>query len=293
MTTSDVSRDPANYCYRHPDRMSFALCQRCQRTICPECQTQAAVGVICPECMREQRKGRSTAQKRAERRWGRGGGVAVRAGAAPVTNWIVGITAGFFLLDLLLGLFGVSVTQWLAFAAPTLYPQYFGVFEPWRLLTYMLVHGSFIHVGLNLLSVWMIGRVLEPMLGRWRFIALYLVSGLGGAVAVAFLAFGSTVVGASGALFGMLGALLVIGRTLGGDVRGILIILGINLVVGFLLRAISWEAHIGGLIAGLLVGWVFSTTRRADQSRRQLILLGVIVVALLALLAVPPLIWLR
>ena len=82
--------------------MSFALCQRCQRTICPECQTQGAVGVICPECLREQKKSRTPAQKRAQRRWGRGGAVALRAGAAPLTNWIVGVTAGVFLLDLLL-----------------------------------------------------------------------------------------------------------------------------------------------------------------------------------------------
>ena len=293
MTTSDYSRDPANFCYRHPDRMSFALCQRCQRTICPECQTPAAVGVICPECLREQKKGRTPAQKRAERRWGRGGGVAVRAGSAPVTNWIVGITAGMFLLDLLLGFAGIRIGGWLSFYAPTLYPQFFGTFQPWRVLTHLLVHAGWLHVGLNLLSVWMIGRVLEPMLGRWRFVALYLISGIGGAVAVAFLAFDTPVVGASGALFGLLGALLVIGRTLGGDVRGILIILGINLVYGFVVGGISWQAHIGGLIAGLAVGWVFSTTRRADQTRKQVILLGVIVAVLLVLLAVPPYLWVR
>ncbi|MEL5990989.1 rhomboid family intramembrane serine protease [Microbacterium phosphatis] len=290
MTTPDYSRNPANYCFRHPDRMSFALCQRCQRTICPECQTPAAVGVICPECLREQQKGRTPAQKRAQRRWGRGGGVAVRAGSAPVTNWIVGITAGMFLLDLLLRQVGFNLQGWLAFYAPTLYPQ-FGAFEPWRLFTWMLAHASFIHVGLNLLSVWMIGRVLEPMLGRWRFLALYLISGLGGAVAAALLAFTTPVVGASGALFGMLGALLVIGRTLGGDVRGIMIILGINLVIGFAFGGISWQAHVGGLAAGLAVGWVFSTTRQASRSRRQVVLLGVIVAVLLVLLALAPMIY--
>ncbi|WP_203136707.1 rhomboid family intramembrane serine protease [Microbacterium sp. JZ31] len=286
MTTTDFSRNPENFCYRHPDRMSFALCQRCQRTICPECQTQGAVGVICPECLRDQQKSRTPAQKRAERRWGRGGAVAVRAGSAPLTNWIVGITGGMFLLDLLLQQFGVSLAQWLAFFAPRLYPQ-FGAFEPWRVVTWLLVHSSFIHVGLNLLSVWMLGRLLEPMLGRWRFLALYLISGLGGAAVAALLAFTTPVVGASAALFGMLGALVVIGRRLGGDVRGILIILGINLVVGFFLGGISWQAHVGGLLAGTAVGLVFSVTRRADQSRRQLVLLGVVVVALIALLAVP------
>lgn len=292
MTTTDFSRNPENYCYRHPDRMSFALCQRCHRTICPECQTQAAVGVICPECLRDQQKSRTPAQKRAQRRWGRGGGrAAVMAGAAPVTNWILAITAGAFLLDLLLGLAGFSLQSWLLFYAPYVYPQ-LGGFEVWRLVTPLLAHAGFPHVALNLLSLWMLGRLLEPMLGTWRYLALYLISGLGGSVAVALLSFGTPVVGASSALFGMLGALLVIGRSLGGNVTGILILLGINLVVGFAFGGgISWQAHVGGVVAGLLVGWVFSTTRRQDQSRRQLILLGVVVVGLLALLAVPPLIY--
>lgn len=284
MTTSDLSRDPANFCYRHPDRMSFALCQRCQRTICPECQTPAAVGVICPECLREQQRSRTPAQKRAARRWGRGGGgVVATAGGAPVTNWIVGITAAMFLLDLLLGAFGFSLQSWLAFWAPRLYPQ-FGAFEPWRVVTWLVAHSSFIHVGLNLLSVWLLGRLLEPMLGRWRFLALYLISGLGGAAAAALLAFGTPVVGASSALFGMLGALVVIGRRLGGDVTGILVILGINLVVGFFLGGVSWQAHIGGLIAGTAVGLVYAATRRADQARLQFVLLGAIVAALIAVL---------
>lgn len=290
MTTTDFSRNPENYCYRHPDRMSFALCQRCHRTICPECQTQAAVGVICPECLRDQQKSRTPAQKRAQRRWGRGGARAVTAGAAPVTNWIVGITAGMFLLELLLGFAGFDLQRWLLFFPPLLYPQ-FGAFEPWRLVTWLVAHSSFIHVALNLLAVWMIGRLLEPMLGRWRFLVLYLISGLGGATAAALLAFTTPVVGASAALFGMLGALVVIGRQLGGDVRGVLIILGINLAVGFFLGGISWQAHVGGLVAGVAVGLVFSATRRADQSRLQLVLLGVVVVLLLALLVVAGLVY--
>jgi membrane associated rhomboid family serine protease len=284
VTSTDFSRDPANFCYRHPDRMSFALCQRCQRTICPECQTPAAVGVICPECLRDQQRSRTPAQKRAARRWGRGsGGVVATAGAAPVTNWILGITAGMFLLDLLLGAAGFSLQSWLAFWAPRLYPQ-FGAFEPWRVVTWLVAHSSFIHVGLNLLSVWMLGRLLEPMLGRWRFLALYLISGLGGAAAAALLAFATPVVGASAALFGMLGALVVIGRQLGGNVTGILVILGINLVVGFFLGGVSWQAHVGGLVAGVAVGLVFGATRRPGQTRLQLILLGAIVAAFVAVL---------
>ncbi|GAA3663273.1 rhomboid family intramembrane serine protease [Microbacterium marinilacus] len=292
MSTTDFSRNPENFCYRHPDRMSFALCQRCQRTICPECQTQAAVGVICPECLRDQKRARTPAQKRADRRWGRGGGgVAVVPGRAPVTTWILGITAGMFLLDLLAGLTGFSLSSLLSFWAPALYPQLGVGFEPWRLLTPLLVHSGFLHIALNLLSIWVIGRLLEPMLGPWRFLALYLVGGLGGSVAVALLAFGTPVVGASGALFGMLGALVVIGRQLGGNVTGILVLLGINLVIGFLVPgSISWQAHVGGLIAGTAVGFVYSRTRRPGQTRQQVALVALVVVALIGLLALPPVI---
>lgn len=289
MTATDPrARNPADFCYRHPDRMSFALCQRCQRTVCPECQTPAAVGVVCPECLRAQQRNRTPAQKRAARRRGRGGGPSVTAGAAPVTHLIVAITAAVFLLDLLLTPVGLNLQGLLAFWAPRIYPQ-FGRFEPWRLLTVLLVHSGFLHVALNLLSIWMIGRLLEPMIGRWRYLALYLISGLGGSVAVALLSFGTPVVGASGALFGMLGALVVIGRHLGGNVAGILIVLGVNLLVGFTFGGISWQAHVGGLIAGIAVGLVVSTTPRAAQRRRQAILLGALGAALLALLALPPL----
>ncbi|GGH44494.1 rhomboid family intramembrane serine protease [Microbacterium album] len=286
MTVAEPSRNPENYCYRHPDRQSFALCQRCTRTICPECQTPAAVGVICPECIREQRKSRTPAQRRALRRWGRSGAL-VASDRPVVTNWIVAITGAAFLLNLLLTPLGFGLQPWLAFYAPRLYPQ-FGSFEPWRLVSVTLVHSGFLHVALNLLSVWIIGRLLEPTIGRWRFLALYLISAVGGSVAVALLSFNTPVVGASGALFGMLGALVVIGRQLGGNVTGVLIILGINLAVGFVFGGISWEAHVGGLIAGLLVGLIFARTRRADQFRAQAWLLAGLTAVLLALLAVPP-----
>ena len=143
-------------------------------------------------------------------------------------------------------------------------PELTGTFQPWRLLTGLLVHGGFWHVGLNMLAVWMIGRSLEPLLGHARFLALYLISGLGGSVAVALLSFGTPVVGASGAVFGLLGALLVIGRHIGANITGILIILGINLVIGFIPgMGVSWQAHVGGLVVGALIGLIYARTRVA------------------------------
>ncbi|GAA5145150.1 rhomboid family intramembrane serine protease [Microbacterium pseudoresistens] len=290
MTDTGFAANRDNFCYRHPDRQSFVLCQRCMRTICPQCQTQAAVGVICPECLAEQRKAESSAQKRARRSWGRGGGVvAVRAGAKPVATYaILALTAFVGLLQLIPGL---HITDTFLFAAPYLYPQISPYpFEPWRLLTAALVHGGFWHFGLNMLALWMIGQSLEPLIGRWRFIALYAISALGGSVAVAVIAPTTATVGASGAVFGLMAALLVIGRHLGANVTGILVILGINLVLGFVPGFnVAWQAHVGGAIIGALIGFVFTRTRRPDQRVWQIVLLAAIVVALLVIVAfVPP-----
>ena len=101
MTTDDLSRNRENFCYRHPDRQSFVLCQRCLRTICPECQTPAAVGVICPECLRDQQKAQSPAQRKAERRWSRPRAVTASAGQPVVTYTIIALTAFVFLLSLI------------------------------------------------------------------------------------------------------------------------------------------------------------------------------------------------
>ena len=99
MSTQDFQRNRENFCYRHPDRQSFVLCQRCLRTICPECQTQGAVGVICPECLRDQQKAQSPAQKKAERRWSRPRAMSASSGQPVVTYTIIAITVFVYLLN--------------------------------------------------------------------------------------------------------------------------------------------------------------------------------------------------
>ena len=293
MTTPEFTSNRDNFCYRHPDRQSFVLCQRCMRTICPECQTQAPVGVICPECMNADRKSRTPAQKKAARRWGGGGATMAmtRSGKPVVTYALLAITSFIGLVQLIPG-FKEPIIQALGFFAPYLYPNLFAVpFEPWRLLTVLLVHGSFIHLALNMLALWMLGQSLEPMLGRARYLALYLISGLGGSVMVAILAPGSWTVGASGAIFGLLASLLIIGRHIGANVTGILVILAINFAFGFFAGGISWQAHLGGAITGALVALIYVRTKRRDQRRWQIILLTTLVVLLLVVVAfIPPLI---
>jgi membrane associated rhomboid family serine protease len=292
MSTPEFTSNRDNFCYRHPDRQSFVLCQRCLRTICPECQTPAPVGVICPECMQEQRKNRTPAQKRAERRWGGGGSIAaVRSGKPVVTYALLAITSFIGLLQLIPGL-GPQITDALLFAAPYLYPSISPYpFEPWRLLTAVFVHGGFVHLALNMLALWMLGQSLEPMLGRARYLSLYLISGLGGSVMVAVLAPTTATVGASGAVFGLMAALLIIGRHIGANVTGILVILGINFAFGFFVGGIAWQAHLGGAIVGALIAFIYTRTKRREQRIWQIVLLAATVVALLVVVfVVPPLI---
>ena len=270
-----VSRD--NSCYRHPDRQSFVLCQRCGRTICGECQTPGAVGVICPECMKQQRQ---TAPRRT--------GFFSRSGDRPVVTYaLIAVTAFVFLLQLIPGL---NITQYLLYAGIFSYPS--GTvpgydFEPWRMLTTVFVHSqSFIfHVALNMYSLWLFGQALEPMLGRARFLALYLISGFAGSLGVLLLAGPFTpVVGASGAIFGLMGAFLVIQRRRGGNMNGLLVLVGINLVIGFIPGLnVAWQAHLGGIIGGAAVGLIYYETRRLKHKARQNLLIAGLCVLLVGL----------
>jgi membrane associated rhomboid family serine protease len=276
VTDSDIRTNPDNFCYRHPDRQSFVLCQRCLRTICGECQTPLPVGVICPECLAEQRKAASANVTRMPRRR-----VAGLDGKPVVTYTLVIVTSVFYLIGLIPGI-GLYVQNLLAFHAQLAYVQ------PWRLLTVTLVHASIFHIAFNMLALWALGRSLEPLLGRWRFLALYLLSALGGSVLTALLAPNTWVVGASGAVWGLLGAMFVIGRHLGANVTAIAVLLGINLVITFLPGSnIAWQAHIGGGLVGALIGVIFARTRKIRQRALQIWLLVAVGVGLLGALAVP------
>lgn len=276
MTDSDIRTNPDNFCYRHPDRQSFVLCQRCLRTICGECQTPLPVGVICPECLAEQRQAAKANVTRMPRR--RPSGI---DGKPVVTYTLVIVTSVFYLIGLIPGV-GLYVQNLLAFYAPLAYLQ------PWRLLTVTLVHASIFHIAFNMLALWALGRSLEPLLGRWRFLALYLLSALGGSVLTALLAPTTVVVGASGAVWGLLGAMFVIGRHLGANVTAIAVLLGINLVITFLPGSgIAWPAHIGGGLVGALIGVIFARTRKIRQRALQVWLLVAVGAGLLGLLAVP------
>jgi membrane associated rhomboid family serine protease len=126
--------------------------------------------------------------------------------------------------------------------------------EPWRMISSAFLHSnSFLHIAFNMYALWILGNALEPAFGRARFLAIYLVSALAGSVGVLLLApVDTVVVGASGAVFGLFGALFVVQKKRGGDLRQILVLLAINAAIGFIIPNIAWQAHLGGLIAGVL-----------------------------------------
>ena len=274
---TDAGAERSNFCYRHPDRQSYIVCQRCGRTICPECQTQAPVGVICPECMREQR---ASAPRTKPAAWTRVRSAADR-GAPVVTYSLIGITALVYLLQWIPGL---GVTNALFFS-PVFMTEV--IPEPWRALTSVFLHSTALifHIVLNMYTLWIFGRLLEPMLGRARFLALYLISGLAGSIGVVvFAAPNAQVLGASGAIFGLMGAFVVIQRRLGGNMTQLYILLAINLAIGFIPGAnISWQAHLGGLIGGALVGLILLETRPRSRRGLQIGLLIGLTVALFAI----------
>ncbi|MBF0688072.1 MAG: rhomboid family intramembrane serine protease [Cellulomonas sp.] len=244
-------------CPRHPDRVAYVRCQRCGRPACPECQRPAPVGVHCVDCVAE------AARTSREGRTAFGG--RVRGGRPVVTLTIIGLCAASYVLQL-------AVPGWTSRWA---FSPVAGAYEPWRFLTAAFLHspGQVFHILFNMIALWMVGPYLESTLGRGRFATLYLVSALGGSVGAVLLApatgtWLTAMVGASGAVFGMFGAVLVVLRRTGRDAGPIIGILVLNGVLGFVLPGIAWQAHLGGLVVGALLGAAYAY---APRDRRALV----------------------
>lgn len=248
------------------------LCQRCGRTICPDCQTPAAVGYHCPECMKEARQSAPRTKSRVA--------MAVRSGSSTpvVTFSIIAVCAVVYIAQL----FSDQVTTALFYYPPVTESQ------PWRMVTSMFVHspGSFLHILLNMFSLYVIGPPLEAALGRWRFFVLYMLSGAGGSVAVLLLAPTTAVLGASGAIFGILGAFFIIQRSMGGRNIQLILVIGINLVIGFIIPNIAWQAHVGGMVVGGIVAYAALKTRSPKQKNTQILLFAAVLVGLIVLTVV-------
>jgi membrane associated rhomboid family serine protease len=179
------------------------------------------------------------------------GGTAV-GGRPLVTFGIIAVCALVYVLQWIVPNDGMY--QDFAFASVYATDQY-GVFEPWRMLTSAFLHsqGFILHIVLNMYMLWMFGQALEPLLGRLRFLALYIISAIGGSVGYFLLTPAlppAGVVGASGAIFGLFGAMLVVQRHRGGDTKQLWVLIVINGAIGFIVPQLAWQAHLGGLVTG-------------------------------------------
>ena len=266
-------------CYRHPDRETGIRCTRCERPICPECMISASVGFQCPDCVRNG-SGTGHAPDAATPRTLAGGTVA--ADPRLITKILIGINLAVFIAvqfsDSLLSDL-VLIGSW----PPAPFTPTEGVADGqwYRLVTSMFTHQEIWHIGFNMLSLWFLGGPLEAALGRARYLTLYLVSGLCGSVLAYLLASPTTAtLGASGAIFGLFGATGVLMRHRNYDLRPIIALLVINLIFTFNPSFnISWQAHIGGLVGGVVIGYAMV---HAPRERRALVQYGTCAVVLAA-----------
>lgn len=232
-------------CPRHPDVVAYTRCQRCGRPACVPCQVPASVGFQCVDCVAAERRENPGRARRSA--------VGMRASEGlPVVTW---------------GIIALCVAVWLGELASQQFLS--GIDfrvreahdEPWRYVTSGFAHlqDSGLHLGSNMLGLYFMGQYLEPLLGRVRFALLYLVSVVGGSVGYQVLTappFGDgsswnvSLVGASGGVFGLFAAVVVLNRQLGREIGPMLILIGLNVVLGFKVSHIAWQAHLGGALAG-------------------------------------------
>ncbi|MFG3496107.1 rhomboid family intramembrane serine protease [Streptomyces sp. NPDC047928] len=287
-------------CYRHPGVETGIRCTRCERPICPDCMVEASVGFQCPECVRGGSGSGGRAAANASRPRTIAGGAITAGDPQLITKIIIALNALVFVLVLTdrdrfvsdLALVGAWPPASL-FPPGVPYVPTEGVAagELYRLVTSVFLHEQVWHIAFNMLGVWWLGGPLEAALGRARYVALYLLSGLAGSAftyLIAPAAQGS--LGASGAVFGLLGATVVLMRRLNQDLRPVVALLVLNLALTFLWEGIAWQAHIGGLIAGAVIAYGMVHAPRDRRALTQwgtcgLVLLLTVVTVILRTLA--------
>ena len=274
--------DAPRYCYRHPDRETGLSCSECERPICYECMTPAPVGLRCPEHSGKPqgiRKATTPVQRAVT-------GVGSRR-VNSVTMALIAINVGVFLAELAAGgNLATGTGNWIyergsLFASGVYVPGGIGIVpagvptgglnlvgvahgEWWRMVTAAFLHYGPFHLAINMYSLYFAGTLLEQIIGRWRFALLYLGSGIAGSAGALALSPNSVTVGASGAIFGILGALFVLERrgniATGGQIAALIVL---NLIFTFAISNISVGGHIGGLIGGVILMWLLLQSRRS------------------------------
>lgn len=248
-------------CYRHPGREAPLRCTRCERPICLDDAIDAPVGFLCPDDARQPARVR-----RAQ---------AAFAGAvtATTTRGLVAVLVGAYLVQQVGGITSAGVTFGPSVAAGEIY----------RVVTGAFLHGSLLHIGFNAYLLWQLGQMLEPQLGRSRFLAIYVAGLAGGSAGALLLSWGAATLGASGAVFGLMGAAMVMLRRRGVNPWqtsiGTLVLL--NLGLTFVIPGISIGGHVGGLAAGAASAWVLDRLSEQRTSGRDAVAAWALAVALL------------
>jgi len=275
-------------CYRHPQVVTGVHCTRCGRPICPDCMNPAPVGYQCPECVAE-------ARKTAPGRKVRVGSIVGRAGS--ITRTLLLVNVAMFVVEAILGGSGSlfrGPNAGTLFDLGALYPPAIAQFGPagehhqyWRLITPMFLHAGLIHLAFNSYALFLLGYLIEDAFGKVRLVAIYFISGF--LASVTSFAFGPPIevgVGASGAIFGLLGAWVAFNyrrRTspmASANLRWAFMLIGLNIILGFSIPGIDWRAHFGGLVAGALAGAVMEGL--GPRSLRPLVQVGGLIILVAA-----------
>jgi membrane associated rhomboid family serine protease len=225
-------------CYRHPNRETGVRCSNCERPICPDCMTSTPVGMRCPECAR-----RGATRVRTMR----------SVSDEPSLTYIligINVLAG---IGSLLGSGGGATSGALTHDGG-LSAHFIADGEYYRLITAGFLHAGLFHLLTNMLSLWILGTMIEPAIGRWRFGLIYFVSLLCGSFGALLLSPDELTVGASGAIFGLLAAAAVVAWNRGFNLMesGLGLWIGLNLLITFTVPNISVGGHVGGLVGGAL-----------------------------------------
>ena len=272
-------------CYRHPDRETWIRCQRCDRPICPDCMHSAAVGFQCPSCVKE--GARTTRSGRLPYGGTPSANPALSSIGLIIANiavWlsIVGDGGGASgLVDRLALLpqgrcatgngYFPNATEAMCSGSGVHWISGVATGSWWQLATSAFSHVQVWHIAFNMMALYFLGPQLEMVLGRARFVAVYLLSGLAGSTAVMWLADQHTqTLGASGAIFGLMGALVVVGMKIRANVQQLVFWIGLNVVITITGSAyISWQGHFGGLAGGALLAAILVYAPRRARAAYQ------------------------
>ena len=258
-------------CYRHPSRETGVSCSSCGRPICPDCMTPTPVGMRCPECSRDRTKVRT---------------LRTLPSTPVITRGLIAINVIVFLAQIGsgapmgTGLAGTVDAHGVLYGPAMSHGQH----EYWRLVTSGFMHAGIVHIAVNMLSLYFVGSALEPAIGRVYFVLIYLASLLAGSFGALLFSPDIRIVGASGAIFGIFGALIVVARARGISIwqSGLGGMLLLNLVLSISIPGIAVGGHVGGFAGGLISGWLVTEV----GERRRMRTLALAACVLLGLAAV-------